>query len=164
MKVIDTQTHWYSRTLLEAYVSSSTYPPCERDGEVGEGSSGDDGGRALRGRIEHGGAKLDGAETRLGAGGLVDEGAPGGADQEGLAQGGDVHGERTGGARRRVGERRRSRRIGQKADVDSSSGDGALGDEAGEVCVREIAVARDVVAGDEGEKRRQEEAGAAHSA
>ncbi len=34
MKIIDTQTHWYSRTLLEAYVSSSTYPPCERDGDA----------------------------------------------------------------------------------------------------------------------------------
>jgi aminocarboxymuconate-semialdehyde decarboxylase len=33
MDVIDTHTHWYSRTLLDAYVDSEGYPACRRVGD-----------------------------------------------------------------------------------------------------------------------------------
>ena len=33
MTIVDVQTHWYSRTLLDAYVESPCYPPCKRDGD-----------------------------------------------------------------------------------------------------------------------------------
>jgi predicted TIM-barrel fold metal-dependent hydrolase len=33
MTVIDTQTHWFSPTLMEAYTEASFYPRCQRDGE-----------------------------------------------------------------------------------------------------------------------------------
>jgi aminocarboxymuconate-semialdehyde decarboxylase len=33
MKVVDTQAHWYSRTLLDAYVESDEFPGCRREGD-----------------------------------------------------------------------------------------------------------------------------------
>jgi aminocarboxymuconate-semialdehyde decarboxylase len=33
MKVIDTQTHWYSRTLWDAYLDIEEYPRCRKEGE-----------------------------------------------------------------------------------------------------------------------------------
>jgi len=34
MAVIDTQTHWYSRTLWDAYLELDEYPRCRRDGDA----------------------------------------------------------------------------------------------------------------------------------
>lgn len=34
MAVIDTQTHWYSRTLWDAYLELDQYPRCRRDGDA----------------------------------------------------------------------------------------------------------------------------------
>lgn len=33
MKVVDTQAHWYPRTLLDAYIESEGYPGCRREGD-----------------------------------------------------------------------------------------------------------------------------------
>ena len=33
MKVIDTQAHWYPRSLLDAYVENDGFPGCRREGD-----------------------------------------------------------------------------------------------------------------------------------
>jgi aminocarboxymuconate-semialdehyde decarboxylase len=33
MPIVDTQTHWYSRTLWDAYLTTDTFPRCRRDGD-----------------------------------------------------------------------------------------------------------------------------------
>src|SRR5215469_13536538 len=33
MRIVDTQSHWFSRTLLESYLAFEQYPRCRRNGD-----------------------------------------------------------------------------------------------------------------------------------